>query len=507
MAAAVVTLGAIEARLAREGLLAEGARLPEPVASKPVSDVATDSRQVRAGDLFCAYAGTAGDSHGYLADVAARGAAGATVERADRSLTLPQIEVTYGRLAAAHAAGELYGDPWNRLTLVGVTGTNGKTTSAAILRHLLSLRGPAASIGTLGAVDPDGGVVPGTEGLTTPGPVEAARWLRRFADAGVQSVAMEVSSHALHQHRMAAARFDAALFTNLTRDHLDYHRTMEAYREAKLMLAGLLKPDGAVVLNADDPAWNGVGALHFEGRRVVRFGTANPAEVSAREVGVGAGGMEWTLATPHGEARVHLPLFGSYNVSNALGCAAVLWSLGWPVEEIARGLGSLPQVPGRLERIAGPPHSATVLADYAHTPDALERALGAVRPLVKGRLWVVFGAGGDRDSGKRPEMGKVAAEHADVAVVTSDNPRTEDPEKIIDDIERGMGSAPRTRIPDRREAIRHALLNARMEDLVLLAGKGHETYQIVGLEKRPFDEREVVREILSEMSSTRGGVS
>jgi UDP-N-acetylmuramoyl-L-alanyl-D-glutamate--2,6-diaminopimelate ligase len=212
----------------------------------------------------------------------------------------------------------------------------------------------------------------------------------------------------------------------------------------------------------------------------------------------GLGGMEWTLRTPDGSAAIRLPLYGTFNVANALGAAGVLWSLGWEVEEIAAGLESLPQVPGRLERIAGPPQSATVLADYAHTPDALERALEAVRPLVKGRLIVVFGAGGDRDAGKRPEMGRIAAQGADLAIVTSDNPRTEDPERIIDEIERGMGSASRRRISDRREAIRFALREAGPQDVIVLAGKGHETYQIVGTEKRHFDEREVVREILSE---------
>ena len=498
------TLGAVEARLAREGLLATDARLSPDEASKVVGDAWTDSRQVKGGDLFCAVVGTESDSHRFLPDVASKGAAGATVERRDASADVPQIVVTNGRLGASYAAAEVYGNPWNEMTLVGVTGTNGKTTTTAILRHLLGLREPTGSIGTLGALDAKGDVIPGTEGLTTPGPTEAARWLRRFVDVGTRAVAMEVSSHALDQNRMAAARFDAALFTNLTRDHLDYHRTMDEYRAAKLKLLELLKPNGAAVLNADDPNWNGVGALVRSGR-VVRFSTSGPAEVAAEGVRVGPGGMEWTLATPSGSARVHLPLFGSYNVSNALGAAAVLWSLGWTPEEIADGLATLPQVPGRLERVSGPPASATVLIDYAHTPDALERALQAVRPLVKGKLVAVFGAGGDRDAGKRPEMGRIAAENADLAIVTSDNPRTEDPERIIDDIERGMGSAPRLRIPDRREAIRHALLETGEDDLILLAGKGHETYQIVGLEKRPFDERQVVREILSERENVRGG--
>lgn len=490
------TLARIAGRLEREGLLR---RAPSgvPVDAMEIRDLSSDSRQVGPGGLFCAVAGTTGDGHRFLPSVADAGAVAALVERPSKDVALPQFVVDDGRLAAAYAAAEHFGDPWDALTLVGLTGTNGKTTSAAILRHLLGLRAPAASIGTLGAVGADGAVLPGTEGLTTPGPVDLARWLRRLADDGVGAVAMEVSSHALHQGRAAAARFDAALFTNLTQDHLDYHGTLDEYRAAKLRLVSLLKPGGAAVLNADDPAWDGVRA---PGGRVVRFGMERAADVRAEEVRVGPGGMEWTLVVPDGRAEVALPLFGSYNVANALGAAGVLWSLGWGVDEIAAGLGTLPQVPGRLERVAGPPEAATTLIDYAHTPDALERALRAVRPLVRGRVIVVFGAGGDRDRTKRPEMGRAAAENADLAVVTSDNPRTEDPERIAADIEAGMGRAPRLRILDRREAIRAALHEGGVDDLVLLAGKGHETYQIWGTETRPFDERVVVREILAEMA-------
>lgn len=496
-------LSRVVERLRREGLLRDpDAALP---AERELRGVAVDSRRVEEGFLFCAVAGTGGDGHRYLPEVAARGAAAATVERRDPEAALPQVEVTSGRLAAAHAAAELSGDPWNELVLVGITGTNGKTTSAAILRHLLSGRGPAASIGTLGAVGPDGRVLPGTEGLTTPGPVEAAEWLRRLAGEGVRGVAMEVSSHALHQGRVAAARFDAAVFTNLSRDHLDYHGTMEEYRSAKLRLLELLKPDGVAALNADDPAWAGVEAPRG---RTVRFGMGADAEVRAAEVAARPGGMEWTLSTPDGSRRVRLPLFGEYNVANALGAAAALWGLGWTVDEVAAGLESLPQVPGRLERVEAPGVPATVLIDYAHTPDALETALRALRPAVPGRLIVLFGAGGDRDRGKRPEMGRVAAALADLSVVTSDNPRTEDPAKIADEVESGMGDAPRVRLLDRREAIRWALEEAREGDLVLLAGKGHETYQVWGTEPRPFDERVVIRELLSgsgALSSSTGG--
>jgi UDP-N-acetylmuramoyl-L-alanyl-D-glutamate--2,6-diaminopimelate ligase len=491
------TLGAIEERLAREGVLAPGPRLTGTEAAREVWDVVADSREVRLGALFCAWRGTERDSHAYAPEAAARGAAGVLVEERIDGLVAAQLHVTDGRAAAAHAAAAFFGDPADALRLVAVTGTNGKTTTAAMLRHLLCGDRPTASLGTLGMVLPDGSTVPGTEGLTTPGPVELARWLRDFADRGGGGVVMEASSHALDQGRLAALRFDAAVFTNLTRDHLDYHGSLEAYRAAKLRLLDLLAADGVAAFNADDPAWDD----HPPVPRTVRFGTAPGAEIRAESVRPAPGGMEFRLRTPDGAAPVALPLVGDFNVSNALAGAAVLHALGWPTGRIAAALGGLPQVRGRLERIEMGAGSPAVLLDYAHTPDALERALRAVRPLVTGRLIVVFGAGGDRDQGKRAEMGRVAAEHADLAILTSDNPRTEDPEAILDEVERGMGRAPRQRLSDRRAAIRAALTDARSEDMVLLAGKGHETYQIVGTEKRSFDERQIVREIAAELAA------
>jgi UDP-N-acetylmuramoyl-L-alanyl-D-glutamate--2,6-diaminopimelate ligase len=495
-----ISLARFHERLEREELLAPGSRLPESLVAAEVRDVTTDSRLVGRGSVFVAIHGAEGDGHQFVSDAEREGAIAAVVHTPVQGVEMLQIVSRDTRLAAAYGAAELFDDPWNELTVVGITGTNGKTTSAAILRHLLCRRSPTASIGTLGAVGPDGQVIPGTEGLTTPGPIMVARWLRMLHGDGARAVVMEVSSHALHQSRVAACRFDAALFTNLSQDHLDYHETLDAYRAAKLGLMELVKPGGAVVLNADDPAWDGVQSPRS---RIVRFGVQNAADVRAEGVRASALGMSCTLRTPDGSAELDIPLYGLYNVANAVGAAAVLWSLGWETAEIAADLATLPQVPGRLERVPTPAGSPTVLIDYAHTPDALARALAALRPLVSGRLIAVFGAGGDRDRGKRRLMGRAAAEHADFSVVTTDNPRHEPPAGIAEEVESGMGNAPRQRVLDRAEAIRFAIENAGADDLVLLAGKGHETYQIWGTEKRPFDERAVVRDILAAEGGNR----
>ncbi len=494
---APVPLSRIVARLQREGLLASdgsGRTAGEPgFPDVAITDVVDDSRRVGPGDLFCAWEGTATDAHEFVSAAAGVGAAAALVERRV-DVDLPQVVVRDGRRAAALAASERWGDPASELALVGVTGTNGKTTTVWLLRHLLGARRPTASIGTLGVRGPDGAPVEG-ETLTTPGPVQLAGLFRRLRDEGVRAVAMEVSSHALDQGRVAALRFDVAVFTNLSRDHLDYHGTMDAYREAKLLLADRLKPGGTAVVNAEEPAWSAVPA---RAPRTLSFSATGRtgADVRATDVSLGSFGARFTLRSADGEWPVDLPLLGDYNVANAVAAAAACIALGDDPGDVARSLGRTPQVPGRLERIARRP--CPVLRDYAHTPDALERALAALRPLVTGRLIVVFGAGGDRDRGKRPLMGAAAVEGADVAIATSDNPRTEDPDAIIDEIEAGMGSREHERITERRAAIARALDAAGPDDLILLAGKGHETYQIVGTEKRDFDERRVVAELLAE---------
>jgi UDP-N-acetylmuramoyl-L-alanyl-D-glutamate--2,6-diaminopimelate ligase len=400
-----------------------------------------------------------------------------------------------GRRAAAVLAGAYYNDPSRALTVVGVTGTNGKTTTVGLLRHLLDDEGAhAASIGTLGILaGSDGRAVEGNSALTTPGPIELQRVLRQLVDRGVRTVAIEASSHALDQHRLDEISFAAGVFTNLTRDHLDYHRTMDAYLAAKSRLVSLIARTGVAIVSADDRVWDALP----EARRRVTFGAVAPADIRATNAHYTLQGSTWTLRAGDKAYGVQLPLVGDFNVINALGAAATCIALGRDAADVAARLATAPQVSGRLERLADSP---AVFRDYAHTPDALERALSAIRPFASGgRIVVVFGCGGDRDPGKRPLMGAIAERLADHVVLTSDNPRTENPERILDAIEGGMSHRGHERIENRREAIARALDVANpARDLVLLAGKGHETYQIRGTEKLPFDEAVVVRELLSD---------
>jgi UDP-N-acetylmuramoyl-L-alanyl-D-glutamate--2,6-diaminopimelate ligase len=441
--------------------------------------------------LYCAVRGSAADGHAFVAAAATAGAAAALVEAAQQ-VNVPQIEVRDGRRAAAVAAEAWYDRPAARLELYAVTGTNGKTTSVTLARHVLSALAPTGSIGTLGAFDPDGRPVPSEAGnLTTPGPIDLQATFAALVERGAKGVAMEVSSHSLDQGRVDGVEFQAAIFTNLTRDHLDYHKSMDDYFKAKARLITHLAATGLEIVNAEDPAWS---RLRREHRRVT-FGERH-GDVRSRRLEVDSRGARFELVTPTGTADARLPLLGRFNVMNALGVAACAWGFGVPLETIVERLGRAPQIPGRMERIATKP--SVVLRDYAHTADALERALETLRPLTKARLIVVFGAGGDRDRGKRPLMGQVAARLGDVAIITSDNPRTEDPELIIDEVEAGMEGRAHERFIDRRQAIQRALELAGPGDTVLLAGKGHETYQVIGTTKLPFDEREVVRELGAE---------
>lgn len=484
MSSRAIPVAQVIEALGESGLLVSvDANLPATIV-----DIVDDSRRASLGAGFVAVRGHAQDGHDWIDAARVVGASMAIVEDETRS-TLPCVVVRDGRRAAAVAAAAFHGWPARELSIIGVTGTNGKTTTVGLIRHLLDTpEQPAASIGTLGVLIGSAGIpIDGGDGLTTPGPVELQRLLRLLVDQGVRTIAMEVSSHSLDQRRVDGIAFAAAVFTNLTRDHLDYHGTMELYRAAKLRLVGLLARDGTALFNADDAAWRGI----VNAPRQWTFGVDSFADVSARDVAYTQNGSQFLLVTPKGAAVVSLPLIGDFNVANALAATSAALALGMSLTDVVSKLESAPQVPGRLERLRSSP---TVLRDYAHTPDALDRALRAVRPFAAsaGQLIVVFGCGGDRDRGKRPEMGRIAEMLADVAIVTSDNPRTENPDRILNDIEAGMSRRDHARIEDRREAIAHALSIATPSDVILLAGKGHETYQIRGTTSFPFDEREIV---------------
>jgi UDP-N-acetylmuramoyl-L-alanyl-D-glutamate--2,6-diaminopimelate ligase len=458
-----------------------------------IAGITDDSRSITPGGMFVAVRGTARDGHDFLETVASNGATVAIVQDPSRT-KLPSIVVNDARKAAAVAGAAAYHFPARDLQLVGVTGTNGKTTTVNMLRHLLDdKKVRSASIGTLGVlIGSEGTPLEGGGGLTTPGPIELQRIFRALIDAGVRRIAMEVSSHSLDQHRIEGVSFDVVTFTNFTRDHLDYHGTMEKYFAAKAKLLDYLLPHGTVVFNMDDPAWMDLKTI----RRRVAFSARVPAEVHGTNIRFGPRGSELDLTLGSDRVHVRLPLIGDFNVLNALGAAATAFALGVRANTIGDRLSTMPQVPGRLEVLR---ESPTVLRDYAHTPDALERALAAVRPFAPERLIVVFGCGGDRDKGKRPEMGGIAERNADLAIVTSDNPRTEDPEAILDDIEKGMQRTNHERIEDRRAAIEHALATANAADVIVLAGKGHEDYQVRGTEKLPFDEKVIVSELSSQL--------
>jgi len=482
----LITTDSVEARLRARGI-------PFAWTGSPPGGFAAlrvDSRRVGPGDLFCAIGGTQVDGHAFVAAAAAAGAAGAVVERKIEA-KIPLLRVPDSRVATAHLAALAAGDPAADLRVVGVTGTNGKTTTTLLLRHLLGAAGPAAALGTLGLWLPDGSRSPRGR-MTTPGPLQLNDDLAEARSAGAEWLTMEVSSHALDQRRVDAVSFAAALFTNLSREHLDYHPDMASYLAAKLRLLDHLADEGIAVVNADDSAWKTAG---FEVKRCVRFGLHVDADVRAEGVRHTADGSCWSLATPAGTVDVRLPLLGDFNVSNALGAAAAAHALGVPLDALADRLATAPQVPGRMETLAGPP-GPLVVRDYAHTPDGLTRALAALRRLTSGRLTVVFGCGGDRDRGKRPLMGEAAIAGADRVIVTTDNPRTESVERIVGDVLSSLPPGAAEVIDDRAEAIEVALSGAEAGDVVLLAGKGHETYQDIRGEKLPFDEAAIVHSLI-----------
>jgi len=462
------------------------------------SRVQYDSRAVGPGDVFVAIPGGTADGHDYLEAARGQGAVAAVVERIVPDVPLAQIRVPNARRALAVLAAEETDHPSRELTLVGVTGTNGKTTTAHLVRAVMEQQGDRT--GVVGTIGHEFGGVRTKAAHTTPEAPELERLLRVWRDAGADAVAMEVSSHALAQDRTYGLAFDAAVFTNLTQDHLDFHATMEAYRAAKARLfraddRGDRSKPFVGVLNADDPASAWIRE-HGDGE-FLTYGRSAAAEVSAADASLGPEGTRLRIRHPRGTETAALRLRGAFNVTNALGAFGVCYVLGVPPAVIVTGLGTLERVPGRLEPVdAGQPFQ--VLVDYAHTPDALERALEAVRAMKPNRLRCVFGCGGDRDRGKRPLMGAVAARMADDVVVTSDNPRSEDPGRIVEDVVAGTAGAAHVRaIVDRAEAIDAAIAACGDGDALLIAGKGHETYQILGGRIVDFDDRAVARRALA----------
>jgi len=465
----------------------------------------TDSRQVEPGDAFIAWPGAATDGRTHVSDALVRGATACLVEHegvepfgfgGDEIAALPRLKAATGLIAA-----EWFGAPTDALDVIAVTGTNGKTSTAWWLAHALSnlkheALSPCALVGTLGLGMPE--ALEAT-GMTTPDPVRLQRAFRQFADAGVRSCAIEASSIGLAEHRLAGTRIRVALFTNFTQDHLDYHVSMDAYWLAK---AALFDWPGlqAAVVNTDDPRG---AALHqsLQGSALDLWSVSmqQDARLRAHSIGWGEGGLRFTVVEGADRQVLQTAMIGDYNVANLLGVIAGLRALGVPLPEAVQACAQLAPVPGRMERLVAP-GQPLVAVDYAHTPDALDKALLALLPLARargGQLWCVFGCGGDRDAGKRPLMGASAQRHADWVVVTSDNPRSEQPADIIHQILLGTIAGETVRAePDRAAAIALALQEADARDVVLIAGKGHEDYQETAGARRPFSDMAQAREAL-----------
>jgi UDP-N-acetylmuramoyl-L-alanyl-D-glutamate--2,6-diaminopimelate ligase len=465
------------------------------VADIPISGISEDSRQVRPGDLFVARHGTKTDGSRFLDDAKARGAAAAIVLAREASCALPQIVVPDVNGAASILANAFFDQPDREVRVLGVTGTNGKTTTAYLLRHILGKF--AVRSGMIGTVEIDDGKSRCEAEMTTPSATRIAELLATMRDNGCGACAMEVSSHALDQGRTAGVGFAGAAFTNLTGDHLDYHKEMDAYAAAKAKLFASLDAAAVAAVNGDDMASE---RMLKECRcKIMRFGFGEEADYRAMMPAYTPAATHFVLKTPDGQTEVNMQLIGRHNIENALAAATLAGEVfGLSVHQIANALRDADGAPGRLQAVrCGQPFA--VLVDYAHTDDALRNVLSALRPLTKGKLRVLFGCGGDRDRAKRPRMARVAEELADVVYITSDNPRTEDPQSIIEEIVTGLTGARAAIIePDRHQAIAHILADARAGDTVLLAGKGHEDYQIIGTEKRHFDDAEEAGQFLSE---------
>ena len=469
-------------------------------AATEITGLAYDSRAVRPGHLFFALPGEKTDGGLFIADAVRRGAAAVVLEKNARSpRDLPCVQVDCARTAMADLAAEFHGQPSRKLHVVGVTGTNGKTTTVFMVRDILRAAGTPS--GLIGTIHYEFGERRISASRTTPESLDLQRMFHEALQAGCKAVAMEVSSQGLAAERLRGTHFAAAVFTNLSVDHLDFHKTMEAYFDAKKRLFDALagqSPAAPAVVNIDDAYGRRLAAEPALRGRLVTYGCAPAAMVRAEEIRLTETAADFRAVTPWGEAEVHLGFAGRFNVMNALAALGVCGALGAPVAAMASALGGMGCVPGRLERIEDP-QGRHLFVDYAHTEDALRNVLQTLRETTTGRLICLFGCGGNRDRSKRPRMGAAVYDLADLAIVTSDNPRGEDPLEIIGEILPGMDrSRPHVVEPDRAEAIRAALREARAGDTVLFAGKGHEVYQEIAGRMLHFDDREVVRDALAE---------
>jgi len=490
-------------------LLAGVAEPPKGKSNLEITGVQFDSRQVKAGDLFVALPGTKADGVAFAADAVAKGALAVVASKDVAGLKVPVIKVADARQAIALLAANFYKQPAKELRLLGITGTNGKTTTAWLLESICQSGG--ATCGLMGTIETrfQGKRLPPTH--TTPDPIGLHRTFREMVDQGVDTVVMEVSSHALDQQRVHGLQFSTAAFTNLSRDHLDYHSDMESYFQAKRALfTSLLSPTGTAVVNGDDTYCNRIyNELRNEKRAAWKFSRTGNGEISAANVELTPRGIKATLKTFAGDIAVKSTLVGPHNLENILCAAGMALSAGYSRRDVQEGIERVERVPGRMERVES--KGITALIDYAHTDDALRKALESARSVTKGRLIVVFGAGGDRDKGKRPLMGEAAGELSDLPIVTSDNPRSEDPDQIIAEITVGLEKHGLRRMgvakakqgergyiveADRAAAIALATSLAKDGDVVLIAGKGHEKFQEQEGEKKPFNDLEVAAKAL-----------
>ena len=456
-----------------------------------IRSIEYDSRKVKQGSMFCCIVGQLFDGHTFAEAAVEQGAVALLVER-ELPLSVPQVVVKNARKSMAEMAAAFYGYPQREIQVLGVTGTNGKTTTTYMVKAIAEQAGK--KVGIIGTIRN----MIGSESLhtdrTTPESVDLFRLLRTMADARVDLVVMEVSSHALEQFRVHGIKFDVALFTNLTQDHLDYHKTFENYLQAKKILFQNAKK---AVVNVDDPYADRImSGLSIP---ITTFGVRDRADIAASDIDITTRGVQFDLHTPCGDVRMNLPIPGLFSVFNAMGAVGMAQAIGIRLPAIKQGLESMTSVSGRLEAVGSHlPYS--IFVDYAHTPDALENVLKTVCDFAKKRVICVFGCGGDRDRAKRPIMGEIAGRYSDLAIITSDNPRNEDPMAIIETIEEGVkrSGAKYVVIENRRQAIAHAISVAEPDDVILIAGKGHEDYQEINGTRYHFDDKETVKELLEE---------